>query len=57
MPLSEFNLRSDNEVVPAFLSLMRDDGYIYAEDLAAHKVSPHQCVHCQCVYLSSVDHV
>ena len=43
MPLSEFNLRPDKQIVPTFLSLMREDGYIYAEDLVAHKVSNHSC--------------
>ena len=45
MPLSEFNLRPDKQIVPTFLSLMREDGYVYAEDLVAHKVSNHRCGH------------
>ena len=38
MPLSEFNLRPDKQIVSVFLALARDDGYVYAEDLAADKV-------------------
>ena len=38
MPLSEFNLRPDRQIVSVFLALARDDGYVYAEDLAAAKV-------------------
>ena len=38
MPLSEFNLHPDKQIALVFLALARDDGYVYAEDLAADKV-------------------
>lgn len=38
MPLSEFMLRPYKQIASVFLSLARNDGYIYAEDLAADKV-------------------
>ena len=38
MPLSEFNLRPDKQIVSVFIALARDDGYVYADDLAADKV-------------------
>ena len=38
MSLSEFNLHPEKQIVSVFLNLARDDGYIYAEDLAADKV-------------------
>ena len=55
MSLSEFNLRPDKQIVSVFLSLTRDDGYIYAEDVAEHKVStnnnPSLCVYVMSVFL------
>jgi len=38
MPLSEFNLRPEKEILSAFVDLARNDGYVYAEDVAADKV-------------------
>lgn len=40
MPLSEFNLHPGKQIVSVFVDLARDDGYVYAEDLATKKVRP-----------------
>ena len=53
MPLSEFNLRPDKQIVSVFLALARDDGYVYAEDLAADKVYCSSVSLCMSDYLFS----
>jgi len=34
LPLSQFQLQPDKQIVSMFVEIVREDGYVYAEDLA-----------------------
>jgi len=34
LPLSQFKLQPDKQIVSMFVETAREDGYVYAEDLA-----------------------